>query len=378
MNSAGQEHAGKTESPQNDNRNKNRSFVFTPVDIEEFYDTKAENDAKFSTDIVVLTAEESRLVKEALDTLKEISPETYEVLSNRISDIQRLAASIAHFPSLLQRQTLSKEIQTQHTLVESLLYQRDGDNMLHLPAKAVLGKGFLVAKFQTFSSIVRIARQSGFPEKLTSNLQTAVHTLMFTIMAEDVYMNLLEDHSIPVDIRRQIAYSLVILWEHRSDQNIADMAPVLAAVWEARRKLAPAFGTMVGTSELLLLSIEMDDQWRKFISEKMGITEVVTAMEEFLFGLSHEQIQKLKNILKERGISAISRDEAAQFLGADFLHFHGDDPRNFFLLYSIRRKNANARKRMNIQGPHATLEDHYMRFILEQNKEKQYNDVYAR
>ncbi|MCM1321692.1 MAG: hypothetical protein NC041_07460 [Bacteroides sp.] len=378
MNSAGQEHAGKTESPLNDNRNKSRSFVFTPVDIEEFYDTKAENDAKFSTDIIVLTAEESRLVKESLDTLKEISPETYEVLSNRISDIQRLAASIAQFPSLLQRQTLSKEIQTQHTLVESLLYQRDGDNMLHLPAKAVLGKGFLVAKFQTFSSIVRIARQSGFSEKLTSNLQTAVHTLMFTIMAEDVYMNLLQDHSIPVDIRRQIAYSLVILWEHRSDQNIADMAPVLAAVWEARRKLAPAFGTMVGTSELLLLSIEMDDQWRKFISEKMGITEVVTAMEEFLFGLSHEQIQKLKNMLKERGISAISRDEAAQFLGADFLHSHGDDPRNFFLLYSIRRQNANARKRMNIQGPHATLEDHYMRFILEQNKEKQYNDVYAR
>ena len=39
--------------------------------------------------------------------------------------------------------------------------------------------------------------------------------------------------------------------------------------------------------------------------------------------------------------------------------------------YTVRRDNARVRKRLQIPGPHHTLEDHYMRFILERNKEKQ-------
>lgn len=352
--------------------------TFTTVDIDEFYDDDKEKDNDFSTDIVVLTPSERELVNEAFEHIKTISPETLEGLSNRISDIERLATSIARFPSLLQRQIVSTEIQTQHTLAESLLNQKDGDKMLHLPTKAILGKGFLVAKYQVFSSITKIANQCCLNNELLRKLSEATRLIMFTLMAEDVYLNLLDDLRIPLDIRRQISYSLVILWEHRSDQNVADIAPVLGEVWNARRKLAPAFGTMVGTSELLLLSIEMDEQWCKFISKKLGDPDVASAMEEFLFGLSYEQIQKLKNILREKGISAIGRDDVSSFLGISIENYYDGDPRSFFLQYSIRRDNAKARRRMNLPGPHGTLEDYYMHFILEQNKEKQYNDSFAK
>ncbi|NLL99931.1 MAG: hypothetical protein GX220_00540 [Treponema sp.] len=350
---------------------------FENVDIDEFYDEESISD-DFSTDIVVLSNSEKKLINKTFEALKEISPETLEGLTNRLSDLERLAASIANFPSLLQRQTISTEIQTQHTIAESLLKQKDGDKTLHLPTKAILGKGFLVAKYQFFASVTRITKQCAFNEDITKRLSKKTVLIMFTLMTEEVYLSLLEDVTIPIDIRREISYALVILWEHRSDHNVADIAPVLAEVWNARQKLAPVFGTMVGTSELLLLSIEMDDQWRKFISNKLGDKNVSAAMEEFMFGLSYEQIQKLRAMLKEKGIAAIGRDEVSNFLNIKIETYYEADPRSFYLQYSIRRENARARKRMNAEGPHGTLEDYYMRFILEQNREKQRNDIYAK
>lgn len=349
---------------------------FTHVNVEEFYDEEQSENA-FSTDIVFLTEHESYLIKCVSDRLKLISPETLEGVENRFADVRRLARDIARFPSLLSKQILTSEVQTQHTLAESLLEYREGDKTLHLPTKAILGKGFLVAKFHTFAAVTKIAQHSNLPQNEIQKLNNATLAILFTIMVEDVYLNLLDDLSIPIDIRRQIAYSLIILWEHRTDQTVIDVAPVLDAVWRARRKIAPAFGTMVGTSELLLLSIEMDDQWRDFILKKLSDNDVSFAMQEFLFGLSHEQIQKLKKTLREKGINAINRDEVYTFLKQKPSSFHDEDPRSFYLLYSVRRENAKARKKMNAEGPQNTLEDHFIRFILEQNKETQTKDKHA-
>ena len=125
----------------------------------------------------------------------------------------------------------------------------------------------------------------------------------------------------------------------------------------------------------------MDDQWCKFISTQLSDKEVSMALEEFLFGLSYEEILRVKNILKDKGISAIGRDEVAALLDKPSIQEAANsshDPRQFYLDYSVRRDKARARLRMNLPGPHTTLEDHYMRFIMEKNKEKQYNDVYAK
>ena len=350
---------------------------FTSIDIEDFYGDDAPAEDLFSTDIIVLTEHEKELVNLLFKRLKKLSPETLEGLAHRINDVERLAKDIARFPSLLHRQTFSHEIQTQHTLAESLLEQRDGDKILHLPAKAILGKGFLVAKFHAFASMTKIAKNSNFSTEEVTKYRDATLNIMFTLMAEDVYLSLLDDPTVHIDIRRQIAYSLILLWEHRSDQNVENIAPVLNSVWRARRKLAPAFGTMVGTSELLLLSIEMDDQWRQFMATKLGEKDVSTAMEEYLFGLSYEKIQKLKDILRQKQISAIGRDEVSSFLGEKIQTSYEEDLRSFYILFSVRRDDAAARKRMNLNGPHQTLEAHYMKFILERAKEKQHNDTFA-
>ena len=135
---------------------------------------------------------------------------------------------------------------------------------------------------------------------------------------------------------------------------------------------------MMGTSELIMISFQMDDQWNKFIKTKLSVSEVSQAMEEFLFGISFEQINKLKSTLRERGIPAIGRDEVSSFLGEHVKTDVSLDYRDFFSQYSIRRDNARARKRMGLPGPHRTLEDLFIRFVMEMNREKQNNDIYAK
>ena len=135
---------------------------------------------------------------------------------------------------------------------------------------------------------------------------------------------------------------------------------------------------MMGTSELLLISMQMDDQWIAFIKQKLGEPGVSQAMEEFLFGISFEQINTLRTILKEKGIPAIGRDEVSKFLGEHVKSDAGLDYRDFYAKYTVRRDNARSRTRLKLNGPHKTLEDYFIQFVTEQNKEKQNNDTFAK
>jgi hypothetical protein len=352
---------------------------YTQIELDQFFEKEAGEESNIQTEIIVLTQKERTLVNDLKEKLAIIAPSRLEVFNKRMDDLQRLANSIAHFPSLLERATLTGGVRTPQALIESLISNtEEGDTTLQMPSKATLGRGFLVAKIHTFSSLTKLSRSSHLSKAMTDALLDETVSMMFLLLAEDVYLNLIRDITIPKDFRRQLALSLLLLWEHRADQNISDISPVLQSVWQARRTLAPAFGTMMGTSELLLISIQMGEQWTKFIKAKLTDPDVSQAMEEFLFGLSYEQILRLRSILREKGISAIGRDEVSSFLGQHVKTDVSLDYRDFFTQYSIRRDNARARQRMTLPGPHKTLEDHFIRFVMELNKEKQDNDIYAK
>jgi hypothetical protein len=133
---------------------------------------------------------------------------------------------------------------------------------------------------------------------------------------------------------------------------------------------------MMGTSELIVISMDQDNRWSDFLSVMLEREGVTQSLEEFLFGLSYEHIQKLKNILCEQGLHTIDRDKISDFLKEDIKLDLNADPRDFYMLYTVRRDNARVRKRLGLPGPHNTLEDYYMRFVLEEYKETQFNDIF--
>lgn len=351
---------------------------FENVDINQFFSTEEqqENNNDFSTGIIILTEYQQKLVDELKSHIKEDDIEHLKVFEKRVHDLKKLAEAIANFPSLLERAELTVGSRTPQSLIESLLSsKREGDTTLQLPSKATLGKAFLVSKLHMFASLEKLARNTNLDEKFVKKLHEETVSMMFLLLAEDVYLNLIRDKSLDMDSRRQLAMSLLLLWEHRADQNISDISPVLQAVWKARARLAPAFGTMMGTSELMTITFSLDDEWSKFITTKLNDEDVKMAMEEFLFGISYEQITRLKNILKEKGIAAIGRDEVSTYLGESVTTDVSMDYRDFFQQYSIRRDNARVRNRLKIPGPHKTLEDHFICFVMEMNNEKQIKDA---
>ncbi|MBQ9495138.1 MAG: hypothetical protein IJR50_05810 [Treponema sp.] len=291
------------------------------------------------------------------------------IINNRISYLKTLAASIALFPSLLEQHDLPGGLRTPRMLINSLIENHDsGDITLQLPSKANLGKSFLIAKMHMFSSLSKQSVRIKAPDKLSESLRTEAIAMIFSLLAEDVYLNLIADKKQPKKFRRQWAYSLLMLWQYRTDDRIEVVGPILRSVWSARCQLAPTFGTMMGTSELLLISMHMDGQWLQFIKQKLGDENISQAMEEFLFGISYEQICKLRSILRTKGITAIGRNEASKFIGEDIKTDANLDYHDFYSLYTVRRDDARARTRMKLPGPHKTLEDYFMQFITEQKQ----------
>ncbi|MDR1748073.1 MAG: hypothetical protein LBR47_03350 [Spirochaetaceae bacterium] len=352
----------------------NQSSPFIHIDTDDFFSSNADPVPSCKTDLIVLTEHECLLVEKMYQGLKTVSPVTLEGISGRIDDLKRLADTITHFPSLYARQHMIHGDRSTDTLIDSLMKYRLGDNTLNLPTKAILGKGFAVAKFHTFSVMTKIARKSGFPEQDIHQLRAATIMLLFTLMVEDVYLTLLEDADIQSDIRHKIAELLIMLWEHRTDKTVVDIAPVLYSVWAERDKLAPVFGTMMGTSELFIMSLGLDEQWQQFLIHRLEEPDVTLAMEEFLFGMSHEQIGKIRQKLCIQGIPSVGRDDITDFCGDEGPIDISSDPKNFYLTYTVRRDNARSRRMFNLEGPHKTLEDHFMQFILAREEEEtQYN-----
>lgn len=357
--------------------------LFESVDINTFFDSPVGSDSlnyEHEERVECFTKRQVDLINEFFPKVRQLDEERADTFLNRIADLEAIASSISRFPSLLEKHDLVGGIRTPMTLIDSLIkHQEDGDKTLQLPSKAILGKGLLVAKAHTLSNFSKYAKHVG-EEMLKFYEEFDKETIlsMFSLLVEDVYMNLITDNTQPMEFRREWAYSLLLLWEHWNDQTIETVAPVLRSVWAARRKLAPAFGTMMGTSELLLISMQMDDQWISFIKQKMGDEGVSQAMEEFLFGISYEQIKSLRRTLRESGIPAIGRDEVSKFLGEHVKADAGLDYRDFYSMYTIRRDNARSRARMRVEGPKKTLEDYFVQFVTAQNKEKQNNDSFAK
>lgn len=351
---------------------------FEQVDLSTFFDTSTIQSSP-QEQIQMLTKRQQTLIDELLPLIKQIDINKYNSFKTRLDDLSALAQAMGRFPSLLERHQLVGGERTPSSLIDSLIaHQDNGDTTLQLPSKAMLGKGLLVSKIHTLSSIAKYCQYNENLKSYYKAFEDETNLSMFSLLVEDVYLNLIRDTSQPIEYRREWALSLLLLWEHWNDSNSEDVAPVLQTVWNARRKLAPAFGTMMGTSELLLISMQMDDQWIAFIKQKMGDTGVTQAMEEFLFGISYEQINTLRKILREKGIPAIGRDEVSKFLGEHVKADAGLDYRDFYSLYTIRRDNARSRNRMHIEGPYKTLEDYFIEFVTQKNKEKQNNDTFAK
>ena len=112
--------------------------------------------------------------------------------------------------------------------------------------------------------------------------------------------------------------------------------------------------------------MDLDEDWREFLVEETGSDATRWALEEFLFGISWEEIQEIRDRLAARGMDAVGAEGVQGFL-PDKPAFSGideSDPRTFYDFFVERRDACVLRGKLSKPGPKHTLEEIYLKYRI--------------
>jgi len=306
---------------------------------------------------------ETDLLERIESYLNSQDHEECDLVERRFESLDTLGKAISQYPSIREAQTLRGVYRSEEQLLKALCSFAATSHLLHIPTRVVATKSYLVAKFHAFSLLHML---TGECKEFYLPLRKVILTIIHTLMAEEVYVSCLEDPGFSQDIKFKVANDLISLWESGTDPRTVRHLPALDALWTARDSSPPAFGTMNGTSELLRITIDLGADWQEFLVANMAIAETRWALEEFLFGLSYEEINSVRSRLVELGINAINHEEIHSYLGSRPAYgiINSSEYRAVYNFYVDRRDIAFFRKRISSPGPHRTLEEIYIKYRI--------------
>jgi len=89
-------------------------------------------------------------------------------------------------------------------------------------------------------------------------------------------------------------------------------------------------------------------------------------LEEFLFGLSWEEIKEVRSTLTRFGITAVNYDQIRSYLDSKPAYSVVDDKdlKAFYDFYIERKEACAFRKKMSAPGPRHTLEEIYLKYRI--------------
>jgi hypothetical protein len=317
--------------------------------------------------IHALSGEEENLVSNVLSWLDSAFPEESRLAQDRLHNLRELGNVVFNYPSVRDSQTLKGDFRDENRLLAALCSFSSASRLLHIPTKVVAVRSYLVSKFHTFALLARICRENA---EFYIKIREVILSVVSTLMAEEVYFSCLEDSSFPSGKKPALAQDLVRLWDSGTDARAILHLPALKALWTARDAVPPVFGTMNGSSELFRITMDMGEDWYDFLVEETENAETHWALEEFLFGLSFEEIAQVRERLTCFGINAVGWDEVHSFLGSrpSFTPMDENDLRSIYDFFIDRRDAALFRMRVSVPGPRHTLEEIYLKYrILQEN-----------
>jgi len=312
---------------------------------------------------VFLTEYEVSLVEDVFALLGAENPEEAKLVKQRFECIHVLGKAIDLYPSVRESQILRGYVRDEKQLVRALTGLDPSSHLLRIPARIQMVRSFLVTKFHSFSLLGKLL---GPDTGLRVNVMKVLFSVMFTIMTEHVYFSCLDDPSVPEEIKFQLADELVSMWDSGAEPAMISHFPFLEALWTVRNESPPSFGTMDGNSELLRISIDLEEDWQDFLLNQIGNEEAKWALDEFLFGLSYEELLSVRSRLQKFGIPAVDLNEIRLYLGSKpaYTAIDNTDPRLIYDFYIERKEAALLRRRFEKPGPRKTLEEIYLTYRM--------------
>lgn len=326
-------------------------------------------------EISIFTDKEKFLIAEIINFLEARDSPFYSLLLRRKSDLEVLAVVVQHSPALTKELILHGESYSKKTLVEKIKEKRI-DQVVNMPTKVILGYGFTVSLLHFWGFLVKLTYKYSEIKNLQSSAEDSYSDILFSLMAEELYRSLQtkkvsEDH-----ITEFVASELIQLWENRFVHNTQFFAPYIKDLWEARQKIIPVLGTLAGVMELMRLNSFLSPMWNDFLEwYYSNYDDRGEALEEFLFDLSYEEIFLLRKHMKENLISAVDRNYGTEIIS----NLLGESPNRLrekqsryktpqalqlYQSFIRRQQDGMNRQRDNDSGPHQTLEELFLIFLV--------------
>ena len=321
------------------------------------------------SEIIAFSSSEQSLLDQCRSHLALHHPALATSLRTKIEDLELLASIVGRSSSLDSDLGLTQQVRSMGTLAEKLTNQGI-EEVVNLPVKASLGRSYTVAKLHLFGFLLKIPSLSS----LSTQVLDCYHAILFTLMAEDLYISIIAESTGEEPWAQQATAELLHMWEERGNAQAELFAPALKQLWEVRHSLVPVLGTLMGTVELLQLSLRLPVRWSEFLTLRGNDIQVVHALNEFLFSLSYEQLASLQRIMEEKEVRTVSRELANVLLKLHPNHsLEGSDEHELSairLYRSFLRRNDLARLRRDSDriGPHRTLEQQLLLFLWHEGR----------
>ncbi len=309
-----------------------------------------------------LDAREAALMTAAFAWLRDTAPAQEALLRANLARLEHLAVVIRDSaPIATSWASMRWREAPGEALVDLLCRVPAYDLELHLPTRAVIGQAYLVAKINLFKAVGYALTEGD--AALRARAEAEVAESVASKMVEELLVCIVTDPAGERALKGRAAALLFRVWDERLLAEVDDIAPLLAAAWDARNRVRPVLGAMLGAHEVFRLFQEArDERFLDYYTAEVVPEEEMAAFEEFLFGLLHEDIAALRQHLREARVSCISIDEARVVLGPgrDAWAEEVTGPQALYTNYRRRRMMAASRALTGAPGPKKTAEEYVL------------------
>jgi hypothetical protein len=326
----------------------------------------------------VLDPEEIVLAGRVLSRLDDLG--TSEALDSArhlkqvIDQLVRLRQVVTAYPSIVLSHKVAGEQRDVFTLTDAICRSNPYTIEAYMPTRAVVGRAYLVAKFNFFRLLLKIVRhhmaENEDRQRLLDELSVFVLQSVFTVIAEDILVSIASNHRIHLDLRRKATFLLADLWEHRTSRTVKDFFPFLESIWIAKTRVQITYGTLSGTTEILALMREgcspevIDYFTRDQISE-----DERQALLELVFNSTYEELETMRRWMKSHDKQVVGANDVARIFNVPLSRLHQTitNPKDMFFTFRERQVMAYHRDIQDLPGPKKTAEEYLMMYFLEQN-----------
>ncbi len=290
--------------------------------------------------------------------------ELQQKLNQNLTALEYQAIALSLYPSILHSNRIGGSERNLETLVSVLSERYSDENIFVMPTRAILTRSYEIGKINLLYMLKEITRILDINDAELDSFPFIMNR-MLSIMTEDVLLDLLSG-PLRGNAKTFAAAALAQIWEGRISAESIAFSPELRNMWMIRRNSIPVYGSLSGTHEYISLCKNADDVCLDYIYNATEFPDESSALEEFLFGLTYEELCVVKENMSKSGKPCINRSEVAQILGEKtlYLSHKDDDPLQLYRFYNHRRRRAMSRRYSRDSGPIRTFEENFMAYLL--------------